>query len=58
MGKMGGLGKVKIGGVAEKIYWIEKVGGRGRRKAYSLYLVVRGFPINPDGMNRDRDGLR
>ena len=31
MGKMGGLGKAKIGSLVQGIYWIDNIGGRGRR---------------------------
>ena len=32
MGKIGSLGKAKIESVVEKIYWMEKIGGRGRKE--------------------------
>ena len=44
MSKMGSLGKAKIGSAVEKIYWIEKVGGRGRRESLrdGAGIEVRG----------------
>jgi hypothetical protein len=43
MGNLGGLGKVKMGVLMERIYWIEKVGGRGRKEGLweGLGIVVR-----------------